>query len=361
MKSLPKKVAIIGINGLPPKYGGFETLADNLTRYLSCDFRFTIFCSRTSRKDRLLTYNRSRLIYLPFRANGYQSIFFDSVAIIYSYFIADVLLIMGPTAGYALILNKIFRKRIIVNYGGLNEWERSKYGFFGRLWLKLNYYISTKMASVNISDNLLLKKSLEDKFNCMSMKIRYGGDHVRKIPFTAEHLKKYSFLPEPYVINVSRAQSDNNLHLVLESFKDGSRFKLVVVSNWNVNKYGRELKKKYSGLGNIVLLNAVYDQEELNVLRSNAALYIHSHSMCGTAPSLVEAMCLGMAVLCFDVPVNRETTHDEAVYFTSAIDLQDKLNSLSDCDIEEIRKKMTAISSGEFKWEKIAGEYSKIM
>ena len=40
-----KKVAIVGTNGIPAKYGGFETLAENLVSELSNEFNFIVYCS----------------------------------------------------------------------------------------------------------------------------------------------------------------------------------------------------------------------------------------------------------------------------------------------------------------------------
>ena len=40
-----KKIAIVGTNGLPAKYGGFETLVEYLVKYLSSQFKLLfLFC-----------------------------------------------------------------------------------------------------------------------------------------------------------------------------------------------------------------------------------------------------------------------------------------------------------------------------
>ena len=45
MKTKRQKISIIGIKGLPASYGGFETLADNLCKYLFNEFDFLVYCS----------------------------------------------------------------------------------------------------------------------------------------------------------------------------------------------------------------------------------------------------------------------------------------------------------------------------
>ena len=77
MKNDKKKIAIIGTNGIPARYGGFETLSEHLTKELEKKFDFTVYCSNIYEKDkRVKFYNNSKLIYLPFKANGFQSIFY---------------------------------------------------------------------------------------------------------------------------------------------------------------------------------------------------------------------------------------------------------------------------------------------
>lgn len=45
------KVAIVGIQGLPNQYGGFETLSEFLVKYLGNKVDFTIYCSSVDQKE----------------------------------------------------------------------------------------------------------------------------------------------------------------------------------------------------------------------------------------------------------------------------------------------------------------------
>ena len=90
-----KKIAIIGSVGLPANYGGFETLVNYLTLEKSKEFDITVFCQKTKKENRLKEFNGSKLHYLPFKANGVQSIIYDIISIILSWFRYDSLLILG--------------------------------------------------------------------------------------------------------------------------------------------------------------------------------------------------------------------------------------------------------------------------
>ena len=355
-----KRVAIIGTNGIPAKYGGFETLADNLVRKLSEDFNFTVYCS-IKQNNKKKYYNNTRLINIPFNANGWQSILYDTLSLIHAWFSSDIILYFGPSAGFLIPLNKLFRKKIIVNHGGLNEWEREKLSWFEKKLIRFNHKVASKFSNVNIADNNVLKESIKHCFGSDSVVIKYGGDHVKKVPVSEDMKLKYSFLKKEYVVSVSRAQIDNNIHMLLETFSNLKNIILVLISNWEISVYGRQLKEKYSKTPNIILLDAIYDPLELNVIRSNAKLYIHSHSRCGTAPSLIEAMCLGLPIICFCVPTNVETTENESIYFKNKEELKNILINLNDLDIVQLGKKMLTIGLDNYRWEFISEKYKEII
>jgi len=64
-----KRIAIIGTVGLPAKYGGWETLVDNLTYQLKNKFELTVFCSSVKYEDQPPEYNGAKLKYIKLNAN----------------------------------------------------------------------------------------------------------------------------------------------------------------------------------------------------------------------------------------------------------------------------------------------------
>ncbi len=362
MKNKKKKVAIIGCAGIPASYGGFETLAEYLTKELSDNFNFTIYCSSIYKKeDRIKFYNKSKLIYIPLKANGVQSILYDIVSTFHAWLNSDILIILGPAAGFILPLNLIFKKKIITNHGGLNEWEREKLSFFQKKYVYFNHKIAGLFSNENISDNLPLKKSLFNSFGFKSKVIEYGGNHVnikKPSPFL---LNKYPFLLSSYSLCVARAQVDNNLHILISAFNELQNHNLVIISNWNISEYGKKLWKKFQSIKNIFLVPAIYEKNHLDVIRSNTDLYIHSHSQCGTAPSLVEAMNYNIPIVCYDVETNRLTTENQSFYFNSMLSLKLLIKKLSKSDLKKLKKDMFRIANKKYSWKKISNKYSRLM
>jgi len=151
------------------------------------------------------------------------------------------------------------------------------------------------------------------------------------------------------------------LHLVIEAYIGVPDRTLVLVSNWGTSEYGKKLKGLHTNnYPNIILQDAIYDTTVLDVIRSNADLYIHSHSRCGTAPSLVEAMHFNTPVLCYDVPANRATTQNQALYFSSVATLQEILRSPDQERLIEAGNAMYRIAKTEYAWAHIAQQYSKL-
>jgi len=358
------KVSIIGTHGVPAKYGGFETLADFICQHLSPDFDITVYCNAHKYPVREKMYFGAKLKYLKLEANGFKGIFYDLITYCDAIFRADVILYLSPVgSGFMTPLKYITGKKVIVNHGGLNEWEREKLSGLQKRWAKFNHRIAARFADVNIADNNIYQQSLKANFNAASEVIRYGGDHVKKIaPDDIRFAVKYPFVKnESYAVSVSRAQLDNNIHIVLEAFESFSTFKIVLVSNWSISEYGKNLKEKYKDHPNMILLDAIYDKDELDYIRGNGKIYIHSHSRCGTAPSLVEAMNLGNAILSYDVPTNRETTHNQAYFFSDSESLLNQLNNLKENEIENNKLQMKKLASEEYSWQVIAKQYKELI
>lgn len=240
-----------------------------------------------------------------------------------------------------------------MNCGGLNEWEREKFSPLAKWYLKKSFKI-VKGKIVYVVDNNLYAKNLDETFGIKdAVVIRYGGDNAIKVEPDSELLEKYPFLNEDYYVSVSRAQVDNNLHVVLEAFAKMPEKKLVLVSNFKVSDYGKELYEKYQGYDNIILIPGIYDKREINAVRSNALAYIHSHSRCGTPPSLCEAMNLALPIISFDVEVNHEVTADNAFFFRTSEDLQQVVGDTTKEEFVKMAEKSFALAKKELTWDYI--------
>lgn len=354
-----RKIAIIGTNGVPTKYGGFETLVEYLVEYLSDEYELTVFCSTKTNPARNIEYKGCKLRYVSFEANGWQSIPYDIISLCKSYKSYDKVLILGASGSIISPFFKKYKNKFIFNFGGL-DWDRSKWGYLTRKFLKLSEKLGIHNSTHLISDNVGIQEYIKKTYNRESTLITYGGDQVFKVVPGAEDVKKYEFLKNDYAFSVARIQPDNNIDLLLESFDENAIMPFVLVGNWSSCNYGIETKKKYEDNTNLILLDAIYDHQELNLLRSNCKVYLHGHSAGGTNPALVEAMNLGLCIFAFDCTFNRFTTSNKAEYFIESSELKEKLSYLSDESHNKICDDMLKIAQENYQWKKIADKYAEV-
>ena len=358
-----KKIAIIGTVGVPANYGGFETLTEHLIEDLGRHHEITVYCSgkKYVNAERQTTFLGAKLIYLPLEANGVQSIIYDSISIFHSLFYADVLLILGVAGAWLLPFVRLFtNKKIIISIDGI-EWKRDKWNLLAKWYLFWAESMAVKYSHIDISDNEAIQDYTAARYGTLSRIIEYGADHTMRIPRNKDAIEKYSFLAKPYAFKVCRIEPENNVHLILEAFDKVEKLPLVLVGNWDKSEYGKKLKSKYLGHPNIEILDPIYDQKQLDMLRSNATLYIHGHSAGGTNPSLVEAMFLGLPILAYGVSYNRVTTENKALYFDSSQELIYHIENLYTVKLRQLGQIMHEIALRRYTWAHIAKKYQLLL
>ena len=355
-----KKIAIIGVVGLPAKYGGFETLTEYLTKHLTNSFDVTVYCSSVFYSKKLKRYNNANLKYIPLNANGVQSILYDIISIFNAVFYADVLLILGVSGCIVLpFIKLISNKLIIVNIDGL-EWKRAKWGRVAKMFLKYSEKIAVTYADNVVADNKVIQEYVKYVYNINSELIAYGANHTKKEALSSIVVSQYPFLAKKYAFKVCRIEPENNIYLILHSFSEHPSLNIVVIGNWNNSNYGKEMKLKFNNFENIHLLEPIYDQNILNQIRSNCYVYVHGHSAGGTNPSLVEAMYLELPIIAYSVNYNVETTANKAKYFGNKNELLKILSKINQEELNVVAKDMKNVANKIYTWEAITADYANL-
>ena len=355
-----QKIAIIGTAGIPAKYGGFETMAHRLVEHLADRYDITVYCSGSyyPKDQRQATCNGARLTYIPLNANGAQSIPYDILSMVHAVFYADILLVLGVSGAIMLPIIKFLfpKKKVVVSIDGI-EWRREKWQGWIKRFLKWSEELAIRYSDADITDNEAIKQYTARRYRTVSHLIEYGADHAgaQSIPKAVQ--EKYPFIHKPYAFKVCRIEPENNLNMILDAFSRVPEKTLVVVGNWNNSAYGKEIRARFSVYPNLYLLDPIYNQEQLDMIRSNCFIYVHGHSAGGTNPSLVEAMYLGLPVFAFDVSFNKETTEHRAEYFKDADELVEKLHTVRFARLMEMRSVLKEIATRRYHWLRIAQRY----
>lgn len=352
------KVAIIGTQGVPAKYGGFESLVENLLGD-NCpdDVKYTVFCSGKDMHEKLDHYKKAKLKYIPLKANGAQSVPYDILSLCKALNGYDVVLVLGVSGCLFLpIFHLLNSKKLIINIDGM-EYKRDKWGRIAKKVLKMSEAVAVKYADIVITDNKAIQDYVAMEYGKESKLIAYGGDHVlREVPedFIDTTLNKYGLRKGDYAIAVCRIEPENNCDMVLQAFSKSDK-SLVYIGNWGHSEYSQQLREKYSGYSNIKMLDAIYDLDVLYALRKSARIYVHGHSAGGTNPSLVEAMFFGIPIVSFDVVFNRATTKNKAYYFKGPESL---LNIINQENLDG--SKMKEIAEKTYTWKTISAQYVEL-
>lgn len=355
-----KRVAVIGTMGVPAKYGGFETLVENIIgENVSDKVEYTVFCSSKSYDIKPKFYKGAKLKYLPIKANGAQSTLYDIVSMLCCLRGYDTVVILGVSGCLFLpVFRLLYHKRLVINIDGL-EHRRAKWGKFAKKFLWKSEQMAVKYADVVIADNQGIADYVTEVYHRTPTLIAYGGDHAMR-ELTAERqqeiLQRYGLRANEYAFTVCRIEPENNCHITLKAFAESGK-PLLFVGNFDYSEYARNLRKEYEHYSNIIIQDALYDLDVLYALRVNCRWYIHGHSAGGTNPSLVEAMHFGRTVLAYDCVYNRATTDDRAYYWSTSEQLQSLAidDLLPSCD-----DAMKTLAHDRYTWQKIARQYEAL-
>ena len=351
---MKNKVAIIGSHGLHANYGGWDQLVINLVENPKRNFEYLVFNSSDSNKDFDIPIG-TKVVFMPLKASGFQGIIYDYISILISFFKADIFLLLGSQGmPIVFLLNFIFNKKIIVNSGGV-EWEREKFGFFAKRYLKLCFDLCFMSANHVIIDNNIYIKYISPKSKVPFSVISYGGEIDNTLNISEKIVKKYTFLENDFFLSISRSIEDNQLNEICNTFTKSNKH-LVLISNFSNSSYGKKVLTKYSNINNITLIDGLYVKPELDLIRRKCKCYIHTHTTCGTAPSLVEMIVCKKPIISFDVPQNRNTLDNSGIYFNNFEELINILDLTKDFSDYIPNKNILK----NYSWSNVIGTYENL-
>ncbi|RMG74164.1 MAG: DUF1972 domain-containing protein [Bacteroidetes bacterium] len=363
MSAQSLRIGIIGTVGVPGRYGGFETLADQLVRHLGRDMSFSVACSDRelpAGTPRPAAWRGAKLHYFPLRANGAQSIPYDLWSMLKIGPEIDIFLVLGVSGGpFIPMIKRLYGKPVIAHIDG-QEWKRPKWSRPVKAYLNWAERMAVRHADVIIADNAGIQDYVTDTYGRESELIAYGGDHAQQAFLTPIALERFPFLAGDYACKVCRIEPENQIETVLAAFAAQDKLPLVLIGNWDHSAFGQEIRARYAHHPHLHLLDPIYEPSILNLIRGRAAVYVHGHAAGGTNPSLVEAMSLGLPVLANGVVFNRATTEGQAVFFSDKASLMQELQDLTPTRRARLGAEMAAIAARRYTWAGVATQYAAL-
>lgn len=380
-----KHIFIVGSNGIPAKYGGFETFVENLTaKKVIPNIKYHIACLGKDNNE--FEYNNSRCFSIKVPNIGpAKAIYYDLVALNRSIkyikknnIEKPIIYLLGTTIGGFIGFYKAKLKKLgiplFVNPDGC-EWKRKKWNYFVRKYLKLSERFMAKYADLLICDSINIEQYIKKTYSKYQPKttfIAYGSDLPEQNTQVSENAlenwyKEKQIKKNEYYLIVGRFVPENNYETMINEFMKSNTSKdLVIITNVEKNKFYEELKQKthFDQDKRIKFVGTVYDSNLLNKIRENAYGYLHGHEVGGTNPSLLEALSSTNLNILLDVSFNREVASNSSIYWNKENgNLSNLINNLENIKPDEIQE--YGIKAKErikeiYNWQKIVKQYETI-
>ena len=369
------KIALIGSRGIPPRYGGAETFAYELSKRLKEVFDVYVTCETDHfGLDELEGIKRVH-IWAKHTPTTTIPVIYDVIATLYLLKKAKdlrVLYYVAPDGALASVLAKLAGRKTVVNTDGI-EWKRLLVRMKFVPWHSKPLYLLTamtmfvseflacKVPDVTIADSIAIKKYLERRWR--PKKVEYVAYGVRELPKVDESkrleiLKKLGLERNRYYLTIGRIVAENNIHLEVEAFKRArAESKLVIVGPVDPrDPYIKYLFKLRGGDERVVFTGGIYDGEVVYALRSECRAYVHPYTVGGTNPSLLEQLQFDKPIVAYDVPFHKEVLGDKGIYFKTREELSEIFQGL-----EKSGLRVKGYESARlFTWSHVAEKYAKM-
>ncbi len=356
------RIAILGTRGVPARYGGFETFAEELgARLVARGHQVTVYGRDQWVLRGIKSHRGMDIKRLPAPRSKYLE------TVVHTLFAAfavlprryDLIYVCNLANLPALFVLLAGRKKVVLNVDGL-EWQRAKWGALGRTYYRLCAWMAARLPVHIVTDAHVIQRYYRDHYGRATYFFAYGTGLT---PVSDDGtLARLGLESGRYVLYVSRLEPENNADLVVAAYaKVKTALPLALVGDAPyASQFITALRKAAAQDARVKLLGAHYGSE-YQVLRSHAAAYVQATEVGGTHPALVEAMGFGNAICANDVPEHREVLGDAGLYYRDATALADALQrTLDDAELAgRLRAHAAARARELFDWDRIAADYER--
>jgi glycosyltransferase involved in cell wall biosynthesis len=353
------RIAILGTRGIPARYGGFETFAEELsTRLVARGHRVRVYCRERSAEP---SYRGVSLAYLPtWRHKYFDTIvhtFFSTAHLIFHR--ADVALYCNGANAIFTLAPRTIGIPTLLNVDGL-ERKRKKWNRLAKAWYAISEWLATFCPTVVITDARQIETYYQERYGKQTHFIPYGAE-IGKVA-ASEVLPKLGLERGGYFLYVSRMEPENNALLVREAFEQvAGPVKLALIGD---APYAQEYIERVRDTRDprVVMPGAIYGAGYHELL-SHCWAYIHATEVGGTHPALIEAMGRGALVLYLNTPENAEVAGGVGIPF-EATDLTAKLESVLLMPVEQrsewSRRAMERVAE-RYSWDAVTSQYEALL
>jgi len=356
-------IAFIGTRGVPARYGGFETAAQEIgARLALAGHRITVYCRNPGQTQ--TEFAGMSLVNLPaLRRRSLETFSHTGLSVghILTRSRPDVVVMFNAANAPFLPALRAAQIPVAVHVDGL-EWQRGKWGPRASSYYKWAQGRSAAWGDVVIADARGIADMLAADFGISARYIAYGAPIVALPP---DRLADLGVKPGGYHLVVARFEPENHVAEIVAGYAASScELPLLVVGDAPYADAYRCAVQKAAGTDpRVRLLGSIYDDELLDTLYCHAASYLHGHSVGGTNPSLLRAMGAGAPVTAYDVVFNREVAGESGVFFASPDDVAQLCEAVEANPASARARGNIGRADAEirYRWDHVAAEYEDMV
>jgi glycosyltransferase involved in cell wall biosynthesis len=360
----PLSVALLGSRGIPGRYGGYETLMEELSvRLIARGFKVTVYCRSHSTPRDLKSWRGAGLVVLPtIRAKYLDTPVHTFLSCLHAASAGyDAALVVNSANALFVPLLSVGGIPVALNVDGIEK-RRAKWGAFGRAVYAFSERLACVVPDALVTDAEVIRRHYLERYGADSVPIAYGVDP--RPPAETGVLARLGIAPRQYFLYVSRFEPENNPHRVAEAYRRvGGDLPLVMVGG--APYAGRFIAGFTRGADPRILFPGAIYGEGYRELLSQALAYVHATEVGGTHPALVEAMGYGNCILVNETPENREVAGEAGLWFRAEEPgtLAERMDWVRGHP-EEAR--VLGKAAGEraarlFSWERVADQYAGLL
>ena len=362
------RIAILGTRGIPPAYGGFETLAWELSTGLAArGHDVTVYCRHGWTDEAVAVPPGVRRRFLPHLPGKYPAtVSHTGLSVLDSLLRGYDAIWLGNAANAVFAgLPRMRGTVVALNVDGI-ERQRAKWGPAGRLWYAAGERFALVFPNVIVSDAGVIQDYYLERYGKRSALITYGAPILERDPppdLAATGLAGID--PGRYVLYVSRLEPENQADVVIAAYRrvPGDIPLLVVGDAPHAEAYKERLRGLAAADPRVRLTGAIYGDGYRDLQRA-AMAYIQATSVGGTHPALIEAMGAGNLVLAFDTPENREVLDGTGLLFSNGFRLADQLARVVadpwSSDLAALRAAARARADSVYSWDAVTDTYVEL-
>src|SRR5437868_5790960 len=351
------KIAILGTRGIPARYGGFETFAEQLSkRLVDRGHAVTVYCRRPfTQPDDVLDPRIQRVILPGTSSKHFDTLLNGLLSVFHAVFSkAEIVLICNVANSPYAWLPRLFGKPTVLNVDGLDR-LRGKWNWLGQTFLHFCEFLSVFTATQVVTDAKVIQEYYREHYHKTSTLITYGAE----VPDVSSNGLSSRLPDHRYFLYVSRLEPENNPELVIRAYGQVEiDWPLVILGS---NAYRPKYVTHLQSLADtrVIFPGAIYGDGYWALVK-NAGVSVYAGEVGGVHPALVEAMAAGKPILCLDNPANRETVGDCAIMFERTVeDLSRKMLAIArDKQIrDELSVRAAERAKANYGWEEITSKY----